>query len=148
MDQYIQTWSGSVNESSRLKSYSIFKTQFEHERYLDVISHRTFRITLAKFRTSSHNLRIETGRHDGTAQNDRICQNCRMNAIESEYHFLLVCPKYIHIRRKYFKPYYCHWPTQQKFNSLLNSTSPRVLNNIAKFLFYAEKERHLDNPLM
>ena len=47
-----------------------------------------------KFRTSSHDLALEHGRYTNLHRNERICNNCNTGAIENEYHFLLICPKF------------------------------------------------------
>lgn len=65
-----------------------------------------------------------------------------MSKIESEYHFLLVCPKFATLRRKYFPRYYCQWPTTNKFTSLLNSNNSRILNNVAKYIYFANLQRN------
>ena len=44
---------------------------------------------------------------------------CNNNAIEDEYHFILECSKYVEIRRKYIKPYYCINPSAFKLTQLL-----------------------------
>ena len=38
-----------------------------------------------------------------------------MIVIENEFHFLLVCQKYRHLRIKYFKPYFVLWPNVNFF---------------------------------
>ncbi len=40
-----------------------FKTEFGHEGYLDYVKRLDDRKYLARLRTSSHNLKIETRRH-------------------------------------------------------------------------------------
>ena len=62
LDQYYQSWYSDINNSQRLASYSRIKHSFESESYLDYISERKYKIALSKFRLSSHNLEIETGR--------------------------------------------------------------------------------------
>ena len=64
-----------------------------------------------------------------------------MKVVENEYHFMLVCPGYKDIRKKYFKRYYCHWPSLNKFDSLMMSNSAQMLLNTAKYLYYAAKHR-------
>ena len=56
------------------------------------------------------------------------------NVIESEFHFLLHCPKYREIRERYFKNIL--WPTLYKFNSLMSSKSKSTVFviNIAKYI--------------
>ena len=57
--------------------------------------------------------------------------------ISNEYHFLLVCPLYRDLRIKYFKPYYCRWPTLNKFDDLMCNTSKNVILNVAKYIYFA-----------
>ena len=53
------------------------------------------RLTFKKrFRISSHQLRIETGRYENTPRNERLCLFCTSNKIEDENHFLLDCKTY------------------------------------------------------
>ena len=44
----------------------------------------------------------------------RFCNMCSNNDIEDEYHFILECSKYVEIRRKYIKSYYCIKPSAFK----------------------------------
>ena len=60
---------------------------------------------------------------------------------ESEYHFLLVCPKYYEIRKRYLNKYYCHWPSILKFNALMSSISTKTINSLSKYVFVAMKHR-------
>ncbi len=140
-DQYFQKWYSDINNSSKLTTYSKFKHTITREKYLDVVKENYLKRSLAQLRTSSHQLAIETGRYSNTPQNKRLCNFCNMNAVESEYHFLLVCPKYKDLRKKFFKAYFCRWPTVNKFIALINSESKIVLNNLAKFIFFANKVR-------
>ena len=80
-DRYNQTWLAEINASSKLKSYSIFKDKLEIEPYIDIVTEKKHRIALTKFRTSSHNLAIETGRYDNSSTDQRICKSCNMNRI-------------------------------------------------------------------
>lgn len=143
-DVYLQIWYSDINNSSRLKAYCVFKHNFESERYLTVISDSKYKIAMSRFRISSHSLNIETGRYDGTPRDQRICKSCSMNRVEDEYHFLLVCPHYRELRSKYFKPYFCHWPTMNKFETLLSSSNKKTICNVAKFIYFANKQRISD----
>jgi len=60
-----------------------------------------------------------------------------MNVTENEYHFLMVCPLYNNLRKQYFKPYFCHWPTKQKLITLLTSTNKITLLNVIKYIHNA-----------
>ena len=48
----------------------------------------------------SHNLEIERGRFTKpkTPEEFRICKHCNLNAVDNEYHFLLICPFHDHER--------------------------------------------------
>jgi hypothetical protein len=85
-----QQWYSSVTNSSKPQVYSSFKQDFKFEKYLDNIGNAKFRIALTKFRISSHQLSIETGRYYNIPQSERICQCCLMNVVETKYHFLLM----------------------------------------------------------
>ena len=94
LDIYSQTWYASINNSNHLQTYSLFKHDLRFEAYLDFIGNSKFRNTLIKFRASSHNLSIEKGRHLNLPVIQRTCQNCNSGMVESEYHFLRICPKF------------------------------------------------------
>jgi hypothetical protein len=82
-DQYKQKWLTDVIVV--LLSYKVI-------HYVHVVNIK-FRTALVKFRVSSHNLMIETGRYDKVERNNRIsCTCCDQNVVENEYRFLLVCP--------------------------------------------------------
>jgi hypothetical protein len=93
IDIYCQTWYTSINNSTRLDTYCIFKHDFIYEPYLDFIKEKKYRVALSQFRTSSHRLEIETGRYQNIDRKDRICKNCNTGQIENEYHFLFICQK-------------------------------------------------------
>ena len=141
IDTYKQTWYLNINNSSKLSTYSLFKHNFDMEPYLHKIIIEKYKVSLTKFRLSSHDLRIEKGRYDGTNRENRKCLNCNMGVIEKEYHFLLICPKFYNIRQKFIKEYYCRWPTVQKFEKLMSSNNPETLLNLSKYLFNAFRER-------
>ena len=140
-DTYYQSWYAAINNSNRLMMYSIYKHEFSQETYLDFISNRNIRTAFSRFRLSSHDLAIESGRYDDTPRSDRLCKFCNLNVVENEYHFLLVCPLYIDIRRKYFNSYFCHWPTLMKFENLMSVKSKRKINNLAKYVYFASQLR-------
>ena len=134
LDMYNQKWYSDINNSSRLQSYNIFKHNFTLEKYLKISMENKYKYALSRFRTSSHDLLNETGRYENIPRDQRLCKSCDMKTIESEYHFLLVCPKFRDLRKKYFKSYYCHWPTIHKFESLLSSNSKKVISNLSKYI--------------
>ena len=141
-DTYKQSWYSDINNSNRLLSYCRFKHNFDFENYLDNITDNKLRKELCKFRLSSHQLAIEKGRYNNIPREQRKCTLCNQNTIENEYHFLLVCQKYRHLRTKFLKPYFCSFPTLNKFDTLMTSRSTKTLLNISKYLFHASKLRN------
>ena len=100
-DSYSQSWYAEIKNSNRLITYARYKHEFAFESYLDFITEKKYKIVLTRFRLSSHELHIERGRYENVPRDERICKCCNMSQIESEYHFLLVCPLYTELRRKF-----------------------------------------------
>lgn len=139
---FYQSWYSSINNSPRLDTYCLFKHSFGIESYFNYIFEPKYRIALTKFRTSSHDLNIETGRHCNLPRNARICRNCKSGLPENEYHFVLICSKYADLRSRYIKRYYYTWPTKQKFTNLMCSTSKIILTNLARYIYFANTLRN------
>ena len=118
LDQFFQSWRSSVENSEKLCIYKLIKTDFVIEEYLcKGINVRL----LSNLRFGTLKLNIECGRFINQPHNERLCQCCNMNSIETEYHFVMVCPAYRQLRLRYFSQYYCSWPNMQKFCALLNA---------------------------
>ena len=131
----------SINTSTKLQSYCIFKVDTEYESYLNFVCPNKCKYALSKFRLSSHNLAIETDRYYGIPREQRLCVCCNMRTIENEFHFLLVCPSYSDIRRKYLPPYFCNWPTINKFKSLMQNTNKQYIKRLSQFIYFANVRR-------
>ena len=86
--------------TSKLQFYRKIKVNHSFEKYLE-LPHFNDRKIIAKFRCSDHKLEIESGRHNKTPQNERICRLCPLNEIENEEHFLMTCPLYDQIRENH-----------------------------------------------
>jgi len=143
IDQYKQLWLANITESRKLKWYRLFKENFclEQEKYLLCINNYKFRNALCKFRVSAHSLEIETGRYNATPLNQRVCKFCSAPQVENEYHFLLVCPVYTNLRRKFLPRFCWSFANVQKFRYLMCTNSERSILNIGKYVFYAFKLR-------
>jgi hypothetical protein len=82
-DQYKQKWFADVGSAVKLDIYTLFKQVHQYKFYLSSVLHIKFRTALVKFRVSSHNLLIETGRYDTVERNNRICTCCDRNVVEN-----------------------------------------------------------------
>ena len=140
-DQYYQHWYCILRESPKLKYYNMIKSNSGFEKYLNCIKCKKYLVAVTKIRCSSHKLAIEEGRFRNIAREERKCIFCPMNCIEDEYHFILVCPFYRDIRMSCLSRYYCHWPTLQKFKSLMSNTQVSVLNNLGKYIYLSYQRR-------
>ena len=63
------------------------------EPYLLHLKNRYYIRAVARYRMSSHDLRIERGRYDRpvTPAEQRICTRCNLNEIDNEKHMLFTC---------------------------------------------------------
>ena len=102
----------------------------------------THRKIITRFRMSSHNLNVESGRYRNELRSNRICTLCNLNDIEDEFHFILKCPKYSELGNSYIKTYYFRRPSVIKLIQLLSVRNLKELRNLGKFLFLAEKIRN------
>lgn len=140
-DQFNQEALGNIRDSSRLKFYSLLKTETGRmERYLTDITNITHRTELTRLRLSSHSLHIETGRHTATQRENRTCTFCRTNATEDEVHFLVRCPMYNDIRTEYLPQTLLteSIPDSEKAIKILKTLD---INSVSKFVHELFKHR-------
>ena len=138
IDVFKQTWCNEIVLQSSMCSYKFFKSTVSFESYLDLLP-KNYRIVLSKLRLSSHRLSIETGRHGSNRldRHERVCNLCTRADIEDEFHFVLICPIYLHLRKKYIK-IYCHVrPSMYKFVELLNSKNPVIIKKLGHYIYEA-----------
>ena len=91
---------------------------------------------VTKFRCSDHTLEIERGRHKNVDLEKRTCRICNRD-IESEKHFLQVCPCYFSIRKKYFGGY-----NNNFYLHILQSKTKIDAFNLSNYLTKALKLRN------
>ena len=116
-------------QSSKLRFYKLFKTNFTREPYLAEISNFHLRKRLTKFRCSDHKLEIEVGRHKNIDAKDRVCRIC-MSDVETEEHFLRFCPKYCNLRNRYFGGA----NTFLEWREILKCTDKKTSYNLANYI--------------
>jgi hypothetical protein len=78
--------------TSHENSLYIVRLNFGFENYLHILSDFNQRKSFTKFRISNHKLKIETGRYSKpiTPLENRICEKCFSDEIESEEHLQIV----------------------------------------------------------
>ena len=116
---------GPTGQWNKLTLYSKLKSVFKQEKYLTQITNPILRSNLTKLRISAHNLAIEKGRYrkmlDDTNSSihykSRTCNNCTLNKVENEYHFIMECKLYENQRKCFL----------DKLNDTLRSKAPQDL---------------------
>lgn len=97
-DLYVKLLS---DKQVKLRFYKIFKFDFCTENFLNCKMPGKYRSAFSKFRCGVAQLRVETGRYERSAVEDRVCFNCN-NILEDEKHVLLECPLYDSFRQTLF----------------------------------------------
>ena len=138
-DPFIQNWSETIHTMPKLDYFCKFKREFKFEDYLINITNNEIRKNLTRLRLSAHKLAIKAGRYSGVERENRICEHCNYNTVESEYHYLLICPKYYELRLKYLPR--VAWPTINKYINIMTTKNSKLLFNIAKYTTEALKIR-------
>ena len=102
-NKHVSYWNQTLRQSQKLNFYCTIKDDYSPSPYLILTRKNPSRKALVKFRISSHQLRIETGRYEKIPRNERICSFCtRVNKIEDENHFLLDYEAYSQFRDIFF----------------------------------------------
>ena len=101
----------------------MYKHLIDHitlQPYLSKPIYCQYKKLICKLRLSSHCLCIETGRYKNVPLERCICPICKSD-VEDEYHFMLKCPAYNNLRKRYLKPYYFQRPSVYKLTQLLST---------------------------
>ena len=141
-DNFVQNWHSRLEESSRAVFYRSIAS-FQFQPYLNVLNVTKISHALSKLRVSSHRLQIEAGRWVRPRRipvNERKCTICQV--VEDEFHFLIECPLYTELRRKYIPNYYYRRPSMLKLVELINTHNSRLLKKLGSFIYHAFKTRN------
>ncbi|KAJ8319419.1 hypothetical protein KUTeg_004510 [Tegillarca granosa] len=131
-DQFVQSWSSSLQNSPKGQFYHMFKMDFKCEDYFLKLNTSSV-FWICKLRTSNMNFPVETGRWSGLNRNERKCPLCT-SGIGDEMHYLFQCDFFSTYRIKYIPMYYIKYPNIEKLQGLLTYCNKRVLENISVFL--------------
>ena len=133
-----QNWHSDINESPRCDSYKEFKSLLNVERYLTLDMPFYLRKAFARFRSSSHKLAIEIGRHHGINRTDRICTFCfnQFNNVhvEDEFHVFFICSKFNSVRENFLFPWYSRGDSKAEFFSLMKVSMPDTVRKICIYV--------------
>ena len=132
-DQYRQDWNDIVSISSKCDLYRLFKPDHILESYLKHPS-PTVRRIVCKFRTCNHKLPVESGRYANLPRYTRFCNNCNMQRVGDEYHFLLKCPELREMRNEFLPHFFKNNPNMYKYQQLMSSQDGKVIIKLFKFI--------------
>ena len=137
-------------KNPKLRTFKLFKTTFKLENYLTSTKNISHIHALARFRISSHNLHIETGRYTkptSTPVNDRKCLYCSSRDTEDELHFLLNCSLYSEERTDLLSicqdniPIFHRLSENEQFIEIMSSNEPIVIKALGKYVYICMKKR-------
>ena len=146
-----------LDPSSKAQVYKDIKAGYGCEPYIQNYSNRHLRRIVAQFRTGSHWLNKETGRHRGTIRENRICSLCNYRVvnpgldaaqfdsfdsddeaadpIEDEHHAIFACSGYVYARQLF----------QDLFSEPISTVGQLLsqpnCNSVAKFLTWIRHMR-------
>ena len=144
-DCEMQLWATDLHDMPKLRLYSLFKESREEEFYLSLAIPKRLRFALARFRTGSHSLEIEVGRHKNINIEDRLCKFCGLSdnaiVIEDEYHVLFHCSAYNDIRNMYIGREITSVPNIHSFVTMMKNNNTQDTINFAHFIYSLFKIR-------
>ena len=88
---------------------------------------------MSRFRLCLHHLEIERGRFNNIDINDCECKVCTSDMIESEFHFLCICPNYRELRLKY--DIRLSFNTLKYFETIMSTKSVKRIRKVSKFIY-------------
>ena len=143
--------------SSRTSTYRLIKEGYACEPYISQSHNKHLRRILAQFRTGSHWLAIETGRHSNIPRLERSCPACSQKCVnpglpadqfdsfdsdeestdpvEDEHHVIFDCPSYTYARQLFPDIFGSNIVTVSQF---LNQPD---CNRLARFLTWVRQMR-------
>ena len=71
-NKYVSYWNQTLQQSQKLSFYCTIKDEYSPSLYLVLTRKNPLRKALVKFRISSHQLRIETGRYEKIPRDERM----------------------------------------------------------------------------
>ena len=132
-----EQWSVLLSESERFSCFRTFKSSIYLSPYLINLKHIQARISLIRLRLgvsqlNTHKLRFKRNVKD----DDLSCPFC-VNQIETEIHFVLLCPRYADLRQQYIPSKYYNNTCSFKLVLLLANETKSISMRLAIFLHKA-----------
>ena len=114
-------WQNKVTGTEKCLNYKLYKKDFNFENYFNILPLPVAKY-ICKFRCSSHELPVETGRFLHIERNERICHICNKNELGDEFHSLFNCEYFSRSRLQLLPVWSFHSPNSVKCEQLMTST--------------------------
>ena len=139
---FTQRWRRDIESSSKLRTYALVKKYFFVEPYILHIKENHLITAMARYRMSSHDLKIERGRFNNsiTPKYQRICIWCE---IDDEIHLLLHCSAMNNERKILFDTVAAIinvQPTNEMFLRIMTSRDITEVKSLAQFIYGCFKQ--------
>ena len=135
-DWFMQEWNSLNRTSERYKWYSIFKTSFGLEEYLNNIDIKKFRDVLIRFRFGINVLAVNSMNKNISDLNCPFCESR-----DNEKHFLFECKTYSFLRQKYLRQNNFEGDKLRHCKDWMNTNDVRKERALAMYIYYAMKLR-------
>ena len=141
IDSRWQNVDNHIEESERFNFYKCFcENRFTLPRYLTLDINRQFKYIMTKFRFGVSPINVHHFRYKNVCERAMYCLYCK-DVIESELHFLLVCPLYDDIRKQYVPAKFYRNPSLSKMTLLCANKTVKISENLCKFVYHAFRIR-------
>ena len=131
----------------KIRTYALFKTHFQKEKYLSVIKDIEIRKCFMSFRISSHKLELERSMNKKLAMKDRICKLCNTGAVKDERHLKFNCSSYYTLRYQVFEKVKKIWKNYTNLSQdaqriwLINNESDDIHILLSRYIYDCFKLR-------
>ena len=110
------------------------------EKYVRLNLTSNQRSLLAQLRIGILPIRVETGRFNNMKLQDRLCQQCNLQQVEDEIHFLFYCELYAEERNNFINEMSIIHPTFTRYNDIEKVTfccqeQPRKFSKYIKLIY-------------
>ena len=134
IDAFILDWTMKMRSKERYTFYSSLKSSFKISPILDTVKHIQARNYFIRMRLGVSQIKVHKLRYAVNVRyEDLLCPICG-NDVETEVHFMLVCPAYETIREQYIPGKYFRTPSLFKLVMLMASESKSVMLNVANYV--------------
>lgn len=129
MDSFRQDWHDSLVS---YPEYCVYHPSILRASYLGQLNAREHRRVICLLRCSR--LPLNSISRFGAPVTDPYCKQCGSQCNEDLCHFMLVCPKYTALRKKYIPLYYYRFPSAFKIQLLCANMSEKLVFKVALYI--------------